>query len=616
LLGSKWRLDGATTTGLDEPIGGDAAGMGAARDGAMAQSSFWSAEPGRTEPTGNFRVDSFGEPATERFADGVKPGDRQSFCLRRLAPTSLARGALHDYAEILEQRFAVALALNAILVAAYAAAGTFGLRLAVVHPSATPVWPPTGIAVAALLVLGYRVWPGILLGAFLVNLPATGAGPTTIGIAVGNTLEGLAGAYLVNRFAGGWRAFERPRDILRFSVLAALASTMVSATIGVASLALGGFASGLGYGSVWFTWWLGDACGALVVAPMLVLWATAARPRWDRRRLGEAAVVLLALVLVGQAVFGGWFPGRGKDYPLDFLCIPVLVWVAFRFGQREAATAICILSGIAIWGTLRGFGPFVRETPNESLLLLQAFSGVTGVLTLAFAAVVAESRRGEDTRARLATIVDSSHDAIIGQTPDGTITSWNPGAAALYGYDPVEVVGRSISFLAPPDRRDEVSAIIARMERGEHVAPFETTHQKKDGTDVTVALTISPIEDTAGRLVGACTIARDVTERARLEEAARNRAALDAVKRLANTAAHEINNPLAVIFGNIELVEKRLEPGSYSRARLRRALESGEAIHQTVTRMQQITRLEVIDQPAHLPEVLDLGQSTPRPRER
>jgi len=138
-------------------------------------------------------------------------------------------------------------ASNAALAAVYVGAGSLGLTLAFEHPSATAVWPPTGIALAAVLVLGYRVWPGISLGAFLVNILTAGSGLTSLGIAAGNTLEALAGAYLINRFARGRRAFERPRDILVFSVLAALASTTVSATFGATSLVLGGVASWASY---------------------------------------------------------------------------------------------------------------------------------------------------------------------------------------------------------------------------------------------------------------------------------------------------------------------------------------------------------------------------------
>lgn len=295
-------------------------------------------------------------------------------------------------------RWVTYLVIVAVLAAVYLIAAKLGLKLAFVHASATAVWPPTGIALAAFLVFGYRVWPGIFVGAFLANVATEGTVATSLGIAAGNTLEGVIGAYLVNRFAGGTHAFDRPQDVFRFAFLAATLSTMVSPTIGVTSLSLGGFANWADFGAIWLTWWLGDAVGALKVAPLFVLWLTNPRVRWQQGQVREAACLLLCLVVVGQAVFGGWMPLKAKNYPLDYLCIPILVWAAFRFGQRETATATVLLSGIAIWGTLRGFGPFVRNTQNESLLLLQAFIGVTALLAMAFAAVVSERNRIEAKR--------------------------------------------------------------------------------------------------------------------------------------------------------------------------------------------------------------------------
>src|SRR5437867_11390831 len=165
------------------------------------------------------------------------------------------------------------LALLVVLAAAYFVAGKLGLMLAFVHSSVPAVWPPTGIALAAFLVLGYRVWPGILLGAFLVNAATAGSIASSLGIAVGNTLEGLLGAYLVNRFASGRNAFDRATDTFKFAVLAGMVSTVVSATCGVTSLALFGLADWARYGPIWLTWWLGDAAGAILVAPLLVLWS-------------------------------------------------------------------------------------------------------------------------------------------------------------------------------------------------------------------------------------------------------------------------------------------------------------------------------------------------------
>jgi len=300
----------------------------------------------------------------------------------------------------------------AILAVTYGIAGKLGLRLAFVHASATAVWPPTGIALAALLVRGYRLWPSILLGAFLVNVTTAGSVGTSMGIATGNTLEAILGAYLVKRFANGLRTLDLAQDVFKFTLLAGIVSTTVSATFGVTSLALGGFANWNDYASIWLTWWLGDAAGALIVTPLLLLWSANRRIEWPRGRVVEAFFFVACLVVVGQAVFGGWLPTEVHDYPLEFVCLPPLVWAAFRFGQREAATASVALSALALWGTLRGFGPFVRDTHNESLLLLQAFMATVAVTTMAICAVVAERRRAEAQRTALIGELKDAIDSI------------------------------------------------------------------------------------------------------------------------------------------------------------------------------------------------------------
>jgi diguanylate cyclase (GGDEF)-like protein len=292
------------------------------------------------------------------------------------------------------------LAAVVAVAAAYSIGGKLGLRLANVNPSATVVWPPAGIALAAFLVIGYRVWPAIFFAAFLVNLTTAGNAATSLGVAMGNTLEGALGAYLVNRFAHGGEVFDREEDIVRFAILAGMGSTVVSATIGVTCLALGGFADWSKYGLIWSEWWMGDMTGILVVSPALVLWSTRPVTFWTHR-ISKAAVLFLGLVLIGLSVFGGVIPSTATDYPL-FLCIPFLLWAAFRFTQRQAATATLVLSGIAIWGTLHDFGPFIRQSPHESLLLLQAFTGLMSVMTLAVAAQVKQRRQVEEDLRRLA----------------------------------------------------------------------------------------------------------------------------------------------------------------------------------------------------------------------
>lgn len=279
------------------------------------------------------------------------------------------------------------------VAAAYAVAGKLGLILAFEQSNATTVWAPAGIALAAVLRFGPGVWPAILLGAFLVNVTTPAGVAVSLGIATGNTLEAVVAAHLVGRFAGGLRVFERPQNVLRFAALGGVLSPVLSATIGVTCVSLGGLSDWSSYGTVWSTWWLGDMAGILIVTPLLVLWGLDRRVRWSRPRVVESALLLISLVLIAAAVFGGVLPVSARAYALDVMAVPPLVWAAFRFGQRETATASFLLSCVALWGTLNGHGPFVRENQHESLLLLQGFMGATGLMALLFAALVATTRQ-------------------------------------------------------------------------------------------------------------------------------------------------------------------------------------------------------------------------------
>src|SRR5205809_41614 len=287
------------------------------------------------------------------------------------------------------------------LAAVYYFAAKLGLRFAYINSSVTTIWPPAGIALAAFVLLGYGVWPAILAGAFFANITTTGAVFPSIGIAVGNTMEGLLAAYLVNRFARGGRVFDRVRDIIRFTLLAAIISTTVAASVGVASLALGGLVSGTDAPRVWLTWWLGDAVGDMVIAPALILWiGVKLGPAWSGRQVVEAVALGVIAALVTWTLFGGLFPSR--HYPLTVLLWPVMIWVAFRFGPREAVTTMLIVSGIAISRTLSGVGPFSVYASNESLVILPECTGLTAVTSLVHAAAVASQRDIQGTWRELA----------------------------------------------------------------------------------------------------------------------------------------------------------------------------------------------------------------------
>jgi diguanylate cyclase (GGDEF)-like protein len=283
-------------------------------------------------------------------------------------------------------KLAAVIALTAI----YFFAGKLGLSLAFVNPSATAVWPPAGIALAAFLILGDYVWPAILAGAFVVNLTTSGYLLPSLTIALGNTIEGLVGAYLLKRYANGSKAFDRAQDVLKFTILAGLFGTVISATIGVTSLVWSGLAPKSDFLAVWLTWLLGDATGILIVAPLLILWAIPSKLAWTPARVAEAIFLLSSSVLVAMVVFGNQSFIGTTNYPLEFLIVPWIIWAAFRFSPRETASLTAVISAIAIVGTLRGLGPFARALPNESLLLLQGFMSTVAITGLIVAALVSE----------------------------------------------------------------------------------------------------------------------------------------------------------------------------------------------------------------------------------
>ncbi|HXV84690.1 MAG TPA: MASE1 domain-containing protein, partial [Candidatus Binatia bacterium] len=300
-----------------------------------------------------------------------------------------------------------------LLAVLYFCAGSFGLSLAHVHPSASAVWPPSGIALAAILLWGYRLWPGIFLGAFAVNFVAGGSAITALSIGAGNTLEAILGATLVFRFANGPAAFEQTKTILKFVVLAGILSTAVGALIGVTSLSLGGLAAWDQFFPIWLTWWLGDAVGNLIVGSLLVLWLAQPLLPVKAIKVLEATSLLLLLVFVGWLLFLTKIPSG-----LEYLALGPLLWAALRFGRRGAVTSAFAMSAIALWGTLHGLGPFVTPNPNQSLLLLQVFMATVTVTSLVVASVILERRRLEQ-RLRIKDAVSR----ILTESPSTTDTT-------------------------------------------------------------------------------------------------------------------------------------------------------------------------------------------------
>ncbi len=550
-------------------------------------------------------------------------------------------------------------ALVLLLAGLYFLAGRFGLSLAFVNASASPVWPPAGIALAALLLLGPGLWPGVFLGAFLVNALTTGPTAVSLAIAAGNTLEALAGAALVGRFAGGPWAFHRAQDVFRFALLGA-ASCALGATVGATSLSLGGLSSWGGYAQVWLTWWLGDLAGALLVTPFIVLWASPPPRVWTPAKALEAALVLLSLALVGRLTYGGWLPGRMANYPLSFLAIPILVWTAFRFGKRETAAMSLLLSGFAIHGTLRGFGPFALPTPNESLLLLQAYLGVKSLMALALAALASEQKRVErdlrsahaDLERRVAertaelskanaslrseagarertalelrrrsgvltTILDSMAEGVVVADVDGRYLLFNKAAEAILGIGrgafPAERWPLCLRAYQPDGTTllPEGSDPLRRALDGEAVDDYEALLRTADAPDgVWVLGGARPFKE-AGAVVGGIVVLRDITERKRAEQEV-HRAAEDLARSnselnmFAWLVSHELQEPLRKIlsFGGLLKAPTPDPDGEQARC-VRRMRESAQHMQSLVQDILSLCR--VTTEPSPL-ERVDLSE--------
>jgi len=280
-----------------------------------------------------------------------------------------------------------------LLAVAYWLAARLSLNLALVHGQVTPIWPPTGIALVAFLLIGRRAWPAVAVAAFAVNLPI---GPSPLGaafIAVGNTVAPLVSAELLKR-VGFHLELDRLEDAIAIVVIGALGSMTISATIGSFVLALSGAIPWTEFWPTWAVWWTGDAMGVLLVAPFLL--SLLARPSglvltW--RRGLELAGLLLGTALIAYLLFQ-------NRLDLQYLVLPVIMLAAVRFGLRGVAPAALIASGVAIWSAIHGTGPFAGQTLLQKMITLQVFNVSMALASFLFASFV-ETREGKDEMSRL-----------------------------------------------------------------------------------------------------------------------------------------------------------------------------------------------------------------------
>ncbi len=436
----------------------------------------------------------------------------------------------------------------AIVFALYFGAGRLGLAIPFTSSNVSPIWLSAGIAVAAVLIWGIQIAPAIAFAAFLVNFFTPIPTSASVAIGLGNASSAVAAGYLLRRSSDFQTSLPRLRDVLKLVTVAAVLTTTLAATVGVTALTFAHTKAWYGYGSAWRIWWLGDAMGVLVVAPLLLTGRdlVSVYRGW---RLLEACFLLIAILVSSAAIFGG---AAVRDDVLAFVVFPFVIWAALRFRVAGAAMAGFLTASVAVWGTSHGHGPFVNHSPLHNAMLLQVFVAVTSLTGLILAAVInerehigeefesekrllseseaAKERLEERVRERTqeleqnaaqlayqAKLLDLANDGIFIRNADDKISYWNEGAERLYGWTSEEVLGRTVHEILHTEFPVPLSEIM-QADRWEG----ELRHTTKGGNQITVASRWTTLRDRNGKSVGWLESNTDLTARKRAEEAARS----------------------------------------------------------------------------------------------
>ena len=530
-----------------------------------------------------------------------------------------------------------------IVAASYIGLAESALVLPSINPAATPLWPPTGFALALVLLRGYRIWPAILVGSFVSYFTATRSLLESGSIVIGTLLAVLVGAWLIRRWSNGHKTFATPSKIAKFVLISFAPTALISSTIVLGGFILANKVSFSDSVITWITWWIADTTGTLIIAPVVVLWATTPLRPFSKWNLFETVTVFVLAGAIGIIAYtpliGGELISSDPTGLLThrslfgFLVLLPLMWAGLRGNQRTVATAAFIFCGIAVWGFSAGSSSFPKADLNGSLLFLFVLSMNTTVPPLILAAAIATR---QDTEARLLSrqsqldheieqttlalnsakrhfqiLIEGVADyAIFMLDRAGQIASWNSAAQKIMGYTAEEIIGKHFGIFYRPDERragEPHRALELAIQRGKH--EVEGWRVRKNGTPFFVTGSVFSVRDDNGTLLGFANVLRDATERRDAQEKlfqAREQLAMaqkmEAIGKLTGGIAHDFNNLLMIIGGNAQTFKRLLDP------KLPRAIE---AIQTAAKRGEGLTRqLLTFSRRQHLsPTVVDLNAS-------
>lgn len=404
----------------------------------------------------------------------------------------------------------------------YFLAGKLGFRFAFVQNYVSLIWPPAGIAIAVMVLSKGRLWPGIFIGEFLLS--AASGMPLAIALipSLGNTLEGLAGAYLLIRVADFHPSLDRVRDVLALVSFSMVLSTGISAGFGVLALLFEGLIAVTDVIQVWGVWWVGNAIGILVFAPLLLTWGNYRHIKRIRKHIVEASLVVFSTALLSWVVFN-IRSNDGNNYPLAFITVPLLIWMALRFGQRGTTTIAFIISSTAVIALARTDRPLSDMDTYERLLFLAGFVLVSSLTSMLLAATLTGYRRVEleleQERDFALRVMNALAQGVTVTNDEGNFEFVNPAYEKIMGYPKEAILGKSPLDFTHPD--DLVMLKRARADRREgKTSSYELRMQRGDGEFAHVMISGSPRWQD-GTVKGTIAVTTDLTKRKRIEDALR-----------------------------------------------------------------------------------------------
>ncbi|HEX3855694.1 MAG TPA: MASE1 domain-containing protein [Verrucomicrobiae bacterium] len=446
-----------------------------------------------------------------------------------------------------------------LLIALYFVGGLVGKETTFLSGSVALVWPPAGIALAAILLFGYRFWPGVALGAVLFSfMNGMPFGFFTLGTAVGNTMGAVVCAYLLKKFISFDNAMERTRDVTGYIGLACFLGTTVNAAFNVVSLAYSGAVKWDDLFSTILVWWVPNALAGLVVAPFIITWATPSATRWNGRLIFEAIICGAGLVGGTLISFNSWFVYGIQNYPLAYLPFPFLVWGALRFGPRGATAGTLLVSSLAIYSLVRGTGPFVTISEKDSLMLIGSYIGILAVTNMLLAAAAAERRAAEravsESEKRFRAVVEDQTDLICRFKPDGLLTFVNEAFCRFHGKRSDKLLGTNFFQTLSEEDAAVPLSYINSLPPNEPVVSFDHRLHTPDKLVVWHQYRVRRLFEEKGDTREFQAVIQDITQRKQSEQALRAseekyRSLVDHIPDVVWTA--DSNRDLIYISGNV-----------------------------------------------------------------